>query len=308
MTQALWLSVIQGAFLLSTPVLLAALGGVLTARAGILNLGVEGIMLVGAFTGFSVAMTSSSAWVGLLAAMLAGAALGLLFALFSITLRANQIVAGLALTMFATGLSGYLGKPWIGVVSPAVFGVLRLPLLSDLPIMGEIFFRYNLLVYLSYLLVPFLWYFIFRSRPGLRLRSAGENPLAADTMGINVIRLRYLYTAVGSALAGAAGAYLSLAYTPGWIENMTAGRGWIAVALMIFSGYNPIGVLAGSLLFGAVSAIALRAQAAGTAISPFLLNMMPYILTVLALLVTTRRNRGKPGPAFLGVAYGREGH
>jgi ABC-type uncharacterized transport system permease subunit len=210
--------------------------------------------------------------------------------------------------MFATGLSGFLGKRWIGVISPATFAPVNFPVLSDLPILGPVFFRYDILLYLTYLAVPLLWYFIFRSRPGLRLRSAGENPLAADTMGIGVVRLRYLYTALGSALAGAAGAYLSLAYTPGWIENMTAGRGWIAIALMIFSAYNPLGALGGALLFGGVSAIALRAQAAGTAISPFLLNMLPYVLTVLALLMTIRRNRGKPGPAALGVAYDREGH
>jgi general nucleoside transport system permease protein len=302
------MSLFQATVTAGASILLASLGVVFTARVGVLNLGVEGLMLVGAMTGFSIAYSTSNPWIGLLAALLVGALLGLGFAGAIISLRTNQIVTGLAMVIFGTGLSAYLGKSFIGVVSTAIFKPIWIPILSDVPFIGKLFFQYNILVYIVYLLVPVVWYFMYRTRPGLHLRAVGENPLSAETMGINPIKLRYFYIVVGCALASAGGSFLSLAYAPSWLENMTAGRGWISVAVAIFSGYNPLGALGGALLFGGVDAIGLRIQAAGISVSSFLLNMMPYILTFVVLVVVTIVKKGRGQPAALGRVYDREAH
>lgn len=307
MPDTIVVAILAAAITAGTPILYAALGELVTERAGILNLGVEGIMLVGAVSGFIAGVTSGSSWFGLAAAMVAGGAVASIHAFLSITLRANQVVSGLALTLFGTGLSGYLGKSYIGIPVPAPFTVQPLGFLADIPVVGPIFFQHDILVYISYLLVPALWLFMFRTRPGLHLRALGENPGAADALGIKVIGLRYLYVIAGGMLCGAGGAYLSLAYAPSWLENMTAGRGWIAVALVIFALWNPWRALVGSYLFGGVDALGFHLQVMGFSVSVFFLNMLPYIFTIAVLVLVMVRQGGRlTAPAALGQPYDRE--
>ncbi len=306
MNEALLVSTLHGAITAGTALLIATLGGILTARAGVLNMGVEGIMLMGCFSGYAAALVTGSPWAGLLGAILVGALFGLLYAVVANEFKANQAVTGLAFVMLGTGLSGFLGRPFVGQPLAQTFVPFKIPLLGDIPVIGPVIFDNDPLVYLSFLMVPALWWFIFRSRPGLSMRAVGENPAAADSAGVRVGALRYLYTAIGGALMGAAGAYLSLAYSPAWLENMTAGRGWIAVALVVFSGWNPVGALLGAYLFGGVDSVTLRLQAAGFAVSPFALNMLPYLFSVLVLVVSALGRRRVIGPAALGLAYDRE--
>ncbi|MHB8156221.1 MAG: ABC transporter permease [Desulfocucumaceae bacterium] len=291
-----------------TPILYAALGELLAERSGIINLGVEGMMLIGAVCGFMAAVSFHNPWAGVLAAMLAGGALALIHAVLSVTLRSNQVVSGLAITIFGTGLSGYLGKNFIGIPLPVPFVAKPMGILGDIPFIGPVFFNHDPLVYATYLLVPALWFFIYKTRPGLHLRSIGENPAAADSLGVKVFLLRYIYVVAGGALAGLGGAYLSLAYAPSWLENMTAGRGWIAVALVIFAIWNPFRAMIGAYIFGGIDALGFRLQVLGVVVPPFFLNMMPYIFTVLVLIVVIGRNRsaGTGSPKALGVAFDRE--
>lgn len=306
MSQALLLSVLHATITAGTALLIATLGGILTARAGVLNLGIEGMMLMGCMAGFAGTVFTGTPWAGFFTALAVGAVLGLLYAVVAIEFKANQAVTGLAFVMLGTGLSGFLGRAFVGRPLSVTFVPVKIPLLGDIPVLGQAIFDQDPLVYLSYLLVPALWWFIFRSRPGLHLRAVGENPAAADSAGIRVRAVRYLYTALGGALAGGAGAYLSLAYSPAWLENMTAGRGWIAVALVVFSGWNPYGALAGAYLFGGVDAITLRLQAAGVGISPFVLNSLPYLFSIMVLILSALGKRRVVGPAALGKAYDRE--
>lgn len=290
-----------------TPILYAALGELITERAGIINLGVEGIMLVGAVSGFMVAVTSGNPWFGLLASMMAGGAVALIHAFLTITLRANQVVSGLALTIFGTGLSGYLGKAYIGIPVENPFSVMPLGPLADIPFIGPIFFQHDALVYISYVLVLVIWYYMYHTRPGLNLRALGENPAAMDALGLNVFYLRYIYVVAGGALGGVGGAYLSLAYAPSWLENMTAGRGWIAVALVIFALWNPWRALMGAYLFGGIDALGFRLQVLGIQMSPFFLKMLPYLFTVLILVFVVARHKGRLStPGALGLSYDRE--
>ena len=298
--------ILAAAITAGTPILYAALGEILTERGGILNLGLEGLMLIGAMTGFAGALFLENPWAGLVAAMLAGAVAGLVYGVFCIHLRTNQVVCGLALTIFGIGLSGFLGKPLLGTPLPTPFPKLKVPLLGDIPFIGQIFFQQDALVYLSYLLIPVLWYYIFRTRPGLHLRTVGENPRAADTLGVNVAKVRYLHTMAGGALAAAGGAYLSVALVPTWLENMAAGRGWIALAVVIFSGWNPLVAAAGAYLFGGVAALSLQMQVVDIKIPSHFLGMAPYVLTILVQIIATRGKRGKGGPAALGVSYDKE--
>lgn len=291
-----------------TPVLYATLGEILTERAGIMNLGLEGVMLVGAYAGFSVTKSTGNPWLGLLAAALAGALLVTVHAFACIHLGANQVVSGLALTLCGTGLSSLLGRASIGETIRGL-GPLPLPGLSQIPFLGPVFFRHDPLVYVSYLLTAFLCWFLFSTRSGLNLRAVGENPRAADAMGLPVARIRYLYTLLGGALAGLGGAYLSVVYTQMWVEGMTAGRGWIALALVIFGIWHPLRAALGSYLFGGVEALQLRIQAAGTSVPAPLLLMLPYLLTILVLLfISIRKGRGilLGAPAALGIPYRRE--
>jgi general nucleoside transport system permease protein len=289
-----------------TPILYAALGEILTERAGILNLGLEGLMLIGAVSGFAAASWMGNPWAGVLAALLAGALAGFLFGVLCIFFRTNQIVTGLALTIFGIGLSGFLGKPLLGKPLEESFAAWNIPVLSDIPFIGRIFFQHDIMVYICYLLVPVLWYTIYRTQMGLHLRTVGENPRAADTLGINVSKTRYLYTTLGGAITALGGAYLSIAYVPTWLEGMTAGRGWIALAVVIFSGWNPLVAAIGAYLFGGVASLSLLMQTIGTKIPTHFLGMAPYALTILVLILATRGRRGGGGPAALGVPYDSE--
>ncbi len=291
-----------------TAILLACLGEILCERAGVLNLGVEGMMLMGALSGFVITYWTATPWLGALAALLVGGLLSLIHAFLTITLQANQVVSGLALTLFGSGLSAFLGQPLVGQPAPAAFHKLPIPLLADMPVLGPIFFRQDLLTYLSYALIPVLWILIFHTRPGLHLRAVGESPATADAMGIRVAGLRYLYVVLGGMLAGLGGAAISLASNPGWTENMTAGRGWIAIALVILATWNPARAALGAYLFGGVEALQFRLQSAGTQISPFFLSMLPYVLTIIVLIFATRETarRRIGAPAALGLPYVRE--
>jgi simple sugar transport system permease protein len=234
--------------------------------------------------------------------------MALIHAVLTVTLQANQVVSGLALTLFGQGLSAYLGASYVGKAPPESFTKIAIPVLSDIPRIGTIFFRQDALVYLGYVTVPLLWWYVYRTRPGLKLRAIGENPATADAMGIDVARMRYIYVVIGGAFAGIGGAVISLATNPGWSENMTAGRGWIAVALVIFGMWNPARVAAGALLFGAVEAAQFRLQGVNVPVSSFFLNMLPYLFTIVVLVFATQQSRAQRlgSPAALGKPYVRE--
>ncbi len=315
MDLALLISIFAVTIQAGTSLVFATVGEILTERSGILNLGLEGIMIMGAVSAFAGAYHTSSLAVGVLVAMLVGALLATIHAFLTITFRTDQVVTGLALTLFGTGLASFLGqrlgpggKPLVGEVGPK-FTKVAIPLLSQIPYVGEPLFKQDPLVYAMYLLVPAAAYYIYRTRPGLHLRAVGENPATADAMGVNVARIRYLHTIVGGMLIGLGGAHLSLAYTPGWTENLTGGRGWIAIALVIFATWDPARAVIGAILFGGVNAIQFRLQAAGTTIPAAFLGMMPYLFTVVVLVIITwwetfRKRVG--APAALGLPYVRE--
>ncbi len=311
-----WLvSMLTVAVQAGTSLVFATLGEVLTERAGILNLGLEGIMIMGAVTGFAAAYHAESLLAGVAVAMLVGAVLAAIHAFLTISLRTDQVVTGLALTLFGTGLASFLGqrlgpggKPLVGEIGPR-FTKAALPLLSKVPYVGDALFRQDLLVYAMYLLVPLVSYLIYRTRPGLHLRAVGENPATADAMGIDVTRIRYTYTLLGGVLMGLGGAHLSLAYTPGWTENLTGGRGWIAIALVIFATWDPARAVVGALLFGGVNALQFGLQARGITVPAAFLGMLPYLATVAVLVTITwweafRKRIG--APAALGLPYVRE--
>jgi len=286
-----------------TPVLFATLGEMFTEKSGVLNLGVEGMMLCGALAAFVASLYTGSPVLGLLAGGLAGALVGSLHGLVCLTFLGNQVVSGLALTILGTGLADALGTPLVGRIAPG-FGPLALPLLADLPLLGPVLFRQDPLVYLSYLLVPAFWFFFARTRPGLRLIAAGEYPAAAAAAGLDPVALRWAGILGGGFLVGLGGAYLSLAYTHLWTSNLTAGRGWIAVALVIFAAWRPGRAVAGAWLFGGIMAFQLRLQAAGTTLPSSLLLMLPYATTVLVLVAAAMRRgaaRGSDAPEALSV-------
>nr|WP_224746807.1 ABC transporter permease [Pelovirga terrestris] len=290
-----------------TPILFATLGAILNERAGIINLGIEGLMLIGALAGFAGTFYSGSPLIGILAAFAVTFVAGSIHALITVQLRGNQIVSGLALTMFGIGVTALFGR---GMVGLTIGGLERLPLpgLSQLPIIGRPFFQQDLLIYTSFVLVFLLWFFLYRTRTGLALRTVGENPAAADTCGISVSLYRFFAVTTGAGLVGIGGAYLSLAMTPMWIENMSAGRGWVAVALVIFSGWSSGKAMFGAYLFGGITAMQLRFQAIGTDISTHVLQMLPYVFTILVLVVSTiRLQKGSSQqPQGLGLPYDRE--
>lgn len=306
MDLAMWISVFRASIALGTPILFAGLGEILSQRSGVMNLGIEGMMLVGAVSGFVTTLHTGSLWMGVLVALLAGALMGAIHACLTVSLRANQIVSGLALTIFGLGMSGYIGKPIIGIRATQVFRPIRLGILAEIPVLGPVLFHQDLLVYISFVLAPLLFLFIRYTRQGLHLRAVGENPASADAMGVRVNLTRYVYVTLGGALAGLGGAYLSLAYAPTWLDNMTAGRGWIAFALVILSLWNPLIAMAGAYFFGGIDALGMRLQATGTALPTFLLSMMPYLLTVAALTAFTNKKTRSLGPSSLGVGYSRE--
>ena len=267
----------------STPLLLAAVGELVTERAGVLNLGVEGMMIMGAVAGFASAYATGSAAVGVAAAIGTGVAMALLFAFLTQTLAANQMATGLALTLFGTGLSGLIGQTFTGL--PGVkLGALHIPGLSDLPLIGPVLFAQDVLVYASVAITAGVAWTFTRTRAGLVIRAVGSNHHSAHALGYDVAAVRYRCIAFGGVCAGLAGGYLSLVYTPQWIENMTAGRGWIALALVVFATWSPNRVAVGAYLFGAVWIMGLYAQGVGVAIPPQFLASLPYLVTIAALL------------------------
>lgn len=315
MDLALLVSILTVTIQAGTSLVFATIGEILTERSGILNLGLEGIMIMGAVTAFAGAYHSGSLLVGLLIAVLVGLLLASIHAVLTITFRADQVVSGLALTLFGSGLASFLGqrlgpggKPLVGEVGPK-FTKTAVPLLSEIPYLGEALFKQDPMVYGMYLLVPLVAYYLYKTRPGLHLRAVGESPATADAMGIPVARTRYLYTLLGGVLIALGGAHLSLAYTPGWTENLTGGRGWIAIALVIFATWDPWRAVAGAILFGGVNAIQFRLQAAGTTLPAAFLGMLPYLFTIVVLVIITwweafRKRVG--APAALGIPYVRE--
>lgn len=300
MTLDIILPLLAAAVQSGTPILYATLGEIFTEKSGVLNLGVEGIMIVGAFAGFVVAATTGNPFLGFCCAGLAGAIVASLHGVVCLWFQGNQVVSGLALTILGTGVANYLGTSFVGQSAPG-FTPLALPLLSDLPVVGTIFFRQDILVYVSYLLPPLMWLFLTRSRFGLGLRASGEYPAAVTAAGLNVVRYRWLGIVIGGVFMGWGGAYLSLAYTHLWTNNMTAGRGWIAVALVIFAFWKPGRAVFGAYLFGGIMALQLRLQASGTAISSSLLLMLPYLLTIVVLVLSSWKKRRSDAPAALGV-------
>ncbi|MFN7011258.1 MAG: ABC transporter permease [Allorhizobium sp.] len=288
----------------STPLVIAAMGELVTERSGVLNLGVEGMMIIGAVCAFAVAQMSGSAVIGIGAGMLAGAVFSLLFAFLTLTLVANQVATGLALTILGLGVSGMLGESFVG--TPGVkLQPIAIPLLADIPFLGPLLFRQDLIFYLSVLLVLGVNWFLFRTRSGLKLRAIGDNHGSAHTLGIHVIRTRYLAVLFGGACAGLAGAQLSLVYTPQWVENMSAGRGWIALALVVFASWRPWRVLAGGYLFGAVTIGQLHAQAFGIGLPSQLLSALPYAATIVVLVIISQNRRTTliNTPASLGKPF-----
>jgi ABC-type uncharacterized transport system permease subunit len=292
----------------SIAVLLASIGEVFAERSGILNLGVEGMMLIGAMVGFAVGLETNSIGLAFAAAMLAGGGLALIHALLSIHLQADQVISGLAITLFGAGISSFFGRAYIGRVG------LRIPSL-DVTLSGEFQWMADLLGHLSLpalaalLAVPFCRYLLRSSALGLSIRAVGEAPEAADAAGVPVARIRYGCTVLGGCTAGLAGAYLSLVYTPGWKENMVAGQGWIAIAVVIFSAWDPLRAMFGALLFGGLNALQFYFQATGNAMVPaYLLRMLPYLLTIVVLTLVTAAQKGRisGAPAALGRPFQRE--
>lgn len=300
------LSALRAAIPAGTPLLFGTLGEVYAERSGVLNLGVEGMMIMGSVTAFGVVYSTGDVWLGMLAAAMAGALLALIHAFASITLRVNQVVSGLALTMLGLGVSGILGRGYVGRPLAVSVNPVNIPILSDIPVVGPLLFRYDPLVYIALILAPLLWFVLNHTRWGLSLRSVGEDPATADSLGVNVMAVRYLAVTFGGAMAGLGGAYLSIVYAPAWIEGMTAGAGWIVIALTIFSTWDPLRALLGAYLFGGVRVLQYRLQPLG--ISPNLLAMLPFIFTILILLASAgeaiRRHIG--APRALMQPYSRE--
>ena len=290
---------------------LAALGEVLSERVGVVNLGVEGLMALGAITAIATVTATPSPVLGLIGALAVGFVVGMIFAGATVGLRANQVLCGLALTLMGTGLAATIGKAYSGMPARATFAPVAIPYLSDIPLLGRAVFTQNVLVYLIYIVIPVAMHFVmFRTRHGLNLRAVGENPAAADAAGISVQKFRFWYVATGSSLAAGAGAYLTLAFVPSWSEGVVAGRGWIAVALVIFAGYRPINAVLAALLFGAITSLGFVGQARNWPIAAPILSMLPYLGTIALIIVPVlawhRVRRLMAAPAALGEPYYRD--
>ncbi len=300
MFEALLLTVITA----STPLVIAALGELVTERAGVLNLGVEGMMIMGAVCAFATAQLTGSPYLGILGGILGGGLFSLLFGFLTLTLVANQVATGLALTILGLGLSGQIGESFVGQ-SGIKLQPIAIPFLSQLPLVGRVLFAQDLTFYLSIALVIGISWFLFKSRAGLKVRAIGDNHGSAHALGIHVIRTRYLAVLFGGACAGLAGAQLSLVYTPQWVENMSAGRGWIALALVVFASWRPWRVLAGGYLFGAVTIGQLHAQAFGLGVPSQLLSALPYAATIVVLIIISHNRRTTliNTPASLGKPF-----
>jgi simple sugar transport system permease protein len=277
----------------------------------VLNLGIEGIMLMGAMTAVAATIATGNIILGILGGIAAGAVLGLVFAFLTVTIRADHVVSGLAMVLLGDGLSRFAGHGLVGVNVQQQLSNVAIPLLADIPVLGPVFFQRNLIVYISYGAVLVIWFFLYWTRAGLALRAAGEKPSAADVAGWNVFRIRYVAVMFGAGMAGLAGAFLSVGYLNTWADGMTAGRGWVALALVIFAGWHPIKLLGGAYLFGAAYMLIVQSQVLGGAfqyVSGYIMQMFPYVLAIVVLtLLGSRRVRRRSGaPAALAMPYYRE--
>lgn len=288
----------------ATPILFAALGELVTEKSGVLNLGVEGMMIVGAVTGFAVSFNTESALLGFAGAAVAGAVFSLIFGVLTQYLMSNQVATGLGLTLGGLGLASLIGKPYEGMKAPSL-PRLDIPVLSDLPVLGPMLFRHDIMVYASLVLVVAIWLFLSKTRAGLILRSVGENHEAAHALGYKVARIRMMAIAFGGACAGLGGAYLSLVRVPQWTEGITAGAGWIALAIVVFASWRAGRALLGAYLFGGITVLQLNLQAAGAAIPVEYLSMSPYLITILVLvLISSGKGRAAlAAPASLGQSF-----
>jgi ABC-type uncharacterized transport system permease subunit len=313
MTSSVISGIVLAAVTSGAVIVLAALGELLAERSGVQNLGLEGVMAMGAVVALLTERVVPNPYVGLSAALAVGLLLGVIYAGATVTCKANQVLCGLGLAFLGTGLAARLGTSVSGWPAPATFPSIRIPLLAGIPIIGEALFNQCILVYLAYfILPPLVAFLLYRTRHGMHVRAVGENPGAADVCGINVDRTRFLYTCVGAMLAAAGGAYITLAYTPSWVEGITGGRGWIAIALVIFGAWRPLPVVLGALLFGAVTSIGFVAQVQNWGIPSAFLAMLPYLATIalmgLPVLLRSRTSRRmSTSPAALGTPYIREG-
>lgn len=284
----------------ATPILLAAIGELVVEKAGVLNLGVEGMMIVGAISGFAIAVETGSPFLGFIGAAVGGAVLSLLFVLLTQVALANQVASGLALTLFGLGLSALMGQSYVGIKPPPT-GQIHIPLLSDIPVLGPILFSHDLVLYLGILIVTIVWATLKFTRAGLILRAVGESHDAAHALGYKVVRIRIMAILFGGACAGLGGAYISLVRVPQWTEGMTAGVGWIALALVVFASWKPWRVLLGAYLFGGITVLQLNLQAAGVAIPVEYLAMSPYLITILVLVILSKDKSS--APASLGRIF-----
>ncbi|MET4256259.1 ABC-type uncharacterized transport system permease subunit [Bradyrhizobium sp. S3.12.5] len=299
LVEAIILSVLSA----STPLLIAATGELVTERSGVLNLGVEGMMIVGAACGFGGAWLTGSIFVGALFGIVAGTLMSLMFALMALGLAVNQVATGLALTILGVGLSGLIGAGFVGErITPAAH--LNIPGLTDIPLVGRVLFGEDAFIYFSIALIIGVWWFLYRTRAGLILRACGDNHISAHALGYPVLHIRTLAVMFGGACAGLAGAYLPLAYTPFFIPGMTAGRGWIALALVVFASWRPGRLVVGAYLFGAVTILQLHAQGWGVGIPSQFMSALPYLATVIVLVLLSRaRTGGSTAPAALGTVF-----
>lgn len=304
----LLISLLSGAIVYAVSVMYAGIGETFSQRSGIMNLGVEGIMLMGAVAGYITAVNTQNLALAFLAVILTGAVFGLVFAFLTVTLQADQTVCGMAMLTFGTGLSGFLGKDVTGVAAKLKFGIIEIPLLSRIPVIGEIFFQQNLLVYAMYLIVPLSMVYIYKTKYGMYLRALGENPAALDSAGMNVFALRYAYVIFGCAMIAVSGACVTLANTNFWSPGMTAGKGWIAFALVAFSSWNPLKLTLGALLFGFISCLGSNLQIYLPNIPTEVYSAMPYIATIVAFILATGNFRRvhTAQPAALCKPYDRE--
>ena len=305
------ISFLTAAVIAGTPLVFATLGEIMTEKAGNTNLGVEGMMFMGAIIGFLVGLSSNNPLLAMLGAAAAGGAGALLYAFLTVSLRANQIVCGLTLTIFGEGFASFLGQSVMGSLVPAgiqtFFRPRPIPVLSSIPYIGEIFFTQDVFVYFGYVLILAATIYLFKTKQGLNLRAVGESAASADASGINVTAYKYIHIVLGGALCGLGGAYMCLVTVPVWQENIIAGRGWIAVALVIFASWNPIKALIGGFLFGGLSIIGFRLQSMGIHVSQYLIDMLPYAATIIIVIISTRKNKKEDmAPADLGNAYFRE--
>jgi ABC-type uncharacterized transport system permease subunit len=304
-TTTVLVGILASGFRLATPYLYASLGETFGQKSGVLNLGVEGIMLLGAFAAFYTTFITENLWLGLLAAIIVGGIMGLAVAVINVTLKAEQGISGIGVFLFGLGMSELLFQKTLGTVETVSgFSSIYIPYLSDIPIIGEIFFQQNLLVYVAYIMVPVSWFVLGKTTLGLKIRAVGENPEAADTLGVSVNGIRYFTQVFGGIMSGIAGASLSIALLNVFQQNLTSGLGFIAVALVYFGGWRPLGVLVGSLIFSMVNALQLWVQVLNIPIPSDIAVMMPYVLTILALVIAVQRVRP---PSALTKPYERGG-